>query len=178
MHDRDQLIPHPRFERLWITANGRVFHQMMKNGILHPIRESTQSKAGNGYMQIIVTREGKRQTLAVHRLVCETFHADTWFEGALACHNDSNPLNNTPENLRWDTPKANMHDKSVAGNDPNGAKTHCPRGHEYNNVNTYEHGGRRFCRPCHRISCAKRKARRGEGGILAMGIKLKKVPRG
>lgn len=27
-------------------------------------------------------------------------------------------------------------------------KTHCPAGHEYNDVNTYRFKGMRFCRPC------------------------------
>lgn len=29
-------------------------------------------------------------------------------------------------------------------------RTHCPQGHEYTDDNTYQHGGRRFCRACHR----------------------------
>lgn len=35
---------------------------------------------------------------------------------------------------------------------PNGAKTHCPHGHEYTDVNTYLWNGRRHCRTCRRIS--------------------------
>ena len=32
----------------------------------------------------------------------------------------------------------------------NGAKTHCPQGHEYDDENTYRYGGRRYCRSCMR----------------------------
>jgi hypothetical protein len=31
------------------------------------------------------------------------------------------------------------------------AKTHCPRGHEYNAANTYKYKGRRCCRACNNI---------------------------
>jgi hypothetical protein len=39
----------------------------------------------------------------------------------------------------------------------NAAKTHCPRGHAYDEGNTYVHGGHRMCRECNN---AKRNARR------------------
>lgn len=47
----------------------------------------------------------------------------------------------------------------------------CPQGHEYNEENTYRHGGRRYCRPCKRVyralwealTPAERAARRADG---------------
>jgi hypothetical protein len=41
------------------------------------------------------------------------------------------------------------------------AKTHCPKGHEYNSVNTYVLNSRRHCRPCNRAAAARYKARKG-----------------
>jgi hypothetical protein len=34
----------------------------------------------------------------------------------------------------------------------NGAKTHCPQGHLYDEANTYRRRGRRECRTCHRLA--------------------------
>ena len=37
------------------------------------------------------------------------------------------------------------------GYNPSRDKTKCPRGHDYNSVNTYRWGGRRMCRECRRV---------------------------
>jgi hypothetical protein len=58
---------------------------------------------------IRVRRNGKKCTLAVHRLVLEAF-VSPCPEGMQACHYDDNPLNNKLENLRWDTCKNNVLD--------------------------------------------------------------------
>ena len=42
----------------------------------------------------------------------------------------------------------------------NGAKTHCPQGHEYNTENTYNWHSQRRCRACWRIQNQKRKEAR------------------
>src|SRR6266702_1072026 len=42
----------------------------------------------------------------------------------------------------------------------NAAKTHCPRGHEYDLLNTYFANGRRFCRACRAIQQREKRARR------------------
>ena len=41
----------------------------------------------------------------------------------------------------------------------NRVKTHCPRGHEYSEGNTYSHGGSRYCRSCQRKASRESKAR-------------------
>lgn len=46
----------------------------------------------------------------------------------------------------------------------NAAKTHCPQGHPYNEVNTYvSPQGARLCRPCHKEKKAARRAAEGAG---------------
>lgn len=52
----------------------------------------------------------------------------------------------------------------------NAAKTHCPRGHEYDEVNTYWNSTGRNCRACQPIVRVERRAR--------LGIANKPVPRG
>lgn len=49
---------------------------------------------------------------------------------------------------------------SKRDNAPNTHKTHCPSGHEYTEANTWvDKKGARFCRECHRIRQANRRAR-------------------
>ena len=46
----------------------------------------------------------------VHRLVCEAFNGPPPAPGLDCAHFDGNPLNNTPDNLRWATRSENMED--------------------------------------------------------------------
>lgn len=55
-----------------------------------------------------------------------------------------------PEHLEPVTPRENlMRGQTLAA--ANAAKTACKRGHPYTPENTYEHSGRRHCRPCQRL---------------------------
>ena len=59
-------------------------------------------KLNSGNQYVAVKIKGKR--LLFHRLVCEAFHGPMPVEGGHTVdHIDRNPLNNTPENLRWAT---------------------------------------------------------------------------
>ena len=54
-----------------------------------------------------------------------------------------------PLHLELKTPKANVLE-SRAGSAINAQKTHCPKGHPYNEVNTYiQKKGGRVCKTCH-----------------------------
>ena len=56
--------------------------------------------SGEEYVKVTI----KKQTLQFHRLVCEAFHGPMPLEGGHTVdHIDRNPINNTPENLRWAT---------------------------------------------------------------------------
>jgi hypothetical protein len=46
--------------------------------------------------------------IKVHRAVCEAFHGEPPFAGAVVIHNDEDAHNNRPENLKWGTQKENM----------------------------------------------------------------------
>lgn len=54
-------------------------------------------------------KPGTTKQYKVHRLVLEAF-VGPCPKGMMACHNNSNPLDNRPENLRWDTWEANCAD--------------------------------------------------------------------
>lgn len=55
-----------------------------------------------------------------------------------------------PAHLFLGTKGDNNRDCAAKGRYPEQQRTHCPRGHPYDQVNTYRHGGQRFCRACPR----------------------------
>ena len=68
----------------------------------------------SGHVHATLTVNGETKSYPVHRLVLLAF-AGPCPEGMEACHNNGNPRDNRPENLRWDTPKSNSEDKRIHG---------------------------------------------------------------
>lgn len=69
-----------------------------------------------------------------------------------------------PGNVRWatrSTQSRNRRPTSAAV--AQAARTECPAGHPYDEANTYEHGGHRYCRACNTASAARRRAARRTG---------------
>lgn len=62
------------------------------------------------HLQIWLTKNKKRKTFWFHQLVMlhKTWECPEWME---VCHNDGNPENNYPDNLRYDTRSENQKDK-------------------------------------------------------------------
>jgi len=64
-----------------------------------------------GYWSVrLYDGEGGVKTIGVHRLVAWAF-IGTQKPGMVCCHNDGNCLNNTVENIRYDTVRANNRDR-------------------------------------------------------------------
>jgi hypothetical protein len=63
-----------------------------------------------GHVSLSLNTGGNTTKRLLHRLVLEAF-VGPCPAGMQACHNDGNPANNRLGNLRWDTSKANHHDK-------------------------------------------------------------------
>lgn len=80
-----------------------------------------------GYLTIGLNVNKKRHYRSVHRLILEVF-VGPCPEKMEACHQNSNPKDNRPENLRWDTPKNNCKERGERGewqkNLPRGEKHH------------------------------------------------------
>lgn len=55
-----------------------------------------------------------------------------------------------PDHLRQVDKRTNALENSEAACAIHAAKTHCPKGHEYNEINTRWHGTNRHCRACQR----------------------------
>ena len=115
--------------------------------------EWTGRRNKKGYGQIRVNH----RTVTVHRLAWELYVGPIP-EGMLVRHFvcDNPPCCNV-DHLRLGTEADNTADKVAhgrqwCGGNGNGAKTHCPHGHPYDEANTYIHptSGGRICRICKR----------------------------
>lgn len=69
-------------------------------------------------------------------------------EGMLIDHMCRNRLCVNPDHLRVVTPRQNSIENSVSLPALNVVKTHCKHGHEFTELNTYRHNGKRQCRRC------------------------------
>lgn len=98
----------------------------------------------------------QRENRPVHVLV-----AAAWLgprpDGLVIRHLDGNSRNNDVRNLAYGTPAENVRDTVRHGTHPEASKTHCYRGHEFTEDNTYHYtyvrNGEslyptRFCRKC------------------------------
>lgn len=110
----------------------------------------------NGYGQFWAPAIG---AIRAHRYSYLAFVKSTIPDSLQVLHHCDNTGCVRPPHLFLGTPAANMEDKVAKGRGvtapgvaaaaaKNRAKTHCPRGHEYSEQNTYRHGTSRYCRTC------------------------------
>jgi len=106
-------------------------------------------KAG-GYLQVALNMNAEVVTPKVHSLVALAFLGERP-AGLQVCHNNGDPSDNRPENLRYDTPASNSADIIAHGNNRQRNKTHCKWGHEFTPENTGTRS--RKCRPRENRMC-------------------------
>lgn len=92
------------------TRNGIAATRLSPSKVLKPHLNT----ARGGYYSVKTCVEGRALTKAVHSMVCAAFHGPRP-EGMTAAHNNGDSTDNRPENLRWDTLKANHADKISHG---------------------------------------------------------------
>lgn len=101
----------------------------------------------SGYVYYAAKVDGKWTKVYAHRVAYQEAHGPIP-EGMLVCHTCDNPPCINPEHLFLGTQVDNMQDMATKGRHHNTRKTHCPKGHEYTEANTYRWHGRRYCRAC------------------------------
>lgn len=87
-------------DRVLKYSDGRVYKQ--KGIILHPSIGGTTP-----YLSVMLSVNQVTKRINVHRLVCETFKRDSFFDGAEVNHIDENQHNNFSSNLEWVTSSQN-----------------------------------------------------------------------
>lgn len=113
-------LPVPEFEDAYeVSDHGRI----KSLGRVVPIASGEKRVEGRilrpsvttgGYPKVTLSRQSRRTTLLVHRIVLEAF-VGPCPDGMEACHNDGDQTNNVPSNLRWDTHAANNRDRHRHG---------------------------------------------------------------
>lgn len=94
-----------------------------KNGRRVPAKILKFSPTRDGYNRVALFRDGEFHYVMVSRLVCEAWHGPPPAPELQAAHNDGNPANNVPKNLRWDTQSGNHLDKRKHGTAWNGNRS-------------------------------------------------------
>lgn len=100
-----------------------------------------------GYGVISIPLSGGRQVLA-HRYAASLYFGmfDT---RSLVCHHCDNPKCVREDHLYLGDPASNGRDMSRRSRTHNQRKTQCPKGHAYDDTNTYVSSqGKRHCRSC------------------------------
>jgi hypothetical protein len=97
-----------------IDCTGTVWSSIHLQSKSKQWKALTQFKTKQGYMQIVLRRNGKSARFFVHRLVLTTFHGPCP-EGMESRHLDGNSLNNHRDNLCWGTHLENIADKKRHG---------------------------------------------------------------
>lgn len=155
--------PVPEYEDIYeISTAGRI-RRIVDSGVKAKAGDFiTPVQIKNGRMVVRLSRAGKKQHRYLHRLVALAFLGDPSGDFEV-CHNNGDPTDNRLANLRWDTHAANMRDMVRHGNHRNGneRKTHCPKGHPYDEENTRlsPDGRKRACKACHMVWQRERRAR-------------------
>lgn len=117
--------PVPKYEGFISASNkGRIYsHErsikkfcgLSKTNVIQKYKGRLLTQhSTKGYLRVRFGINGEKCTELVSRLVLMAFDREP-SNNEFACHNDSNPLNNSVENLRWDFQKGNMIDRDVRG---------------------------------------------------------------
>ena len=107
----------------------------------------------NGYGQ--KWDKSRKKVVYVHRWVMAQIHGWEALEGKVVMHSCDNPKCYRYSHLQIGTHRDNAIDRDVKGRrrNQNDDKTHCHRGHPFDDTNTYiRPDGRRACRSCQRAN--------------------------
>ncbi len=93
-----------------IGSNGSIWSRWNnKWGLCETWKRRKPFVTNTGYWAVSLNRDGRTNLRLLHRLLLEAF-VGPCPRGMEACHADGNRLNNSLDNLRWDTRKENVAD--------------------------------------------------------------------
>ena len=129
-----------------------------------PCLEATHV-AHNGYgVRYTAEAMEKFGTNLLHRQIMMMVHGREVVEGSVVMHVCDNPKCFRYSHLELGSQSDNLKDMAAKGRQWNQKKTHCHRGHEFDEENTYaKPGGGRECRACARNYKREWKRRRRRG---------------
>lgn len=161
VHER--WAPIPGYERTYrVSTLGRVYsvpRPRTPGGLL------AWSPDRRGYPRVTLVQDGRQKKIRVHLLVMRAFVGEAP-AGMEVCHNDGDSGNPALANLRYDTHQANAVDAVRHGANAQAGRTHCPKGHPYDEANTVSYPsseGRRYCLTCRRARGREAWHRRNRG---------------
>lgn len=108
----------------------------------------------NGYGRVDVNVGGCSTSRRAHRIMYESIVGEIP-EGLVMDHLCRVRLCINPDHLEPVTHAENSR-RGIPGVNHNSLKTFCAQGHEFDQENTYRHGGKRLCRKCRAAFAKKR----------------------
>lgn len=100
-----------------------------------------------GYESFVFCINKKAKTFRAHRVSYSIFKS-TDIHGLVIDHICRNRSCVNPDHLRAVSTRENVLENSEGVAATNSKKTHCPKGHEYDQKNTVIYNGKRYCNSC------------------------------
>lgn len=108
--------------RYEVSDRGRVRSLIRSGYVMRP------ALTEHGYRYVTLSRDGVKEKLRVHRLALAAFDREP-LPGEVCRHLDGDPANNRLDNLAWGSQADNMQDMVRHGRHKNQTRSHCRRGH-------------------------------------------------
>jgi len=142
-----------------VSADGALKRVGRAKGT-RPGRILRPQRARTGHLYYSLSSDNRVRHVFAHRMVARAFLGEPG-PNEEVCHYDGDPTNNRVSNLRWGTRAENKADDVRNGVHSFASKERCPRGHLYDERNTYiqPSNGARICRACRAVHKAKYKSR-------------------
>jgi hypothetical protein len=167
--DLEHWRPVPGAPGYDVSDHGRVRSMRVHRGQPGP-RILKSSIDSHGYACVSPSLAGRQPVLRVHLLVLRAFRGPCP-DGQEARHLDGDALNNSLTNLVWGSRSQNTLDMVRNGVHNQASKTHCPRGHAYDEDNTRIDGrGHRSCRTCLRAQADRGSAPLALAPLLLLAV--------
>ncbi len=104
---------------------GTLLSCRTKHGAIGSIyRRYHGTRDEDGYLRVILSVNGRRTYVGIHKLVALAFLGPPPTPDLMPCHENGIGDDNRADNLRWDTCKGNLADRSRHGTLPIGEKHH------------------------------------------------------